>query len=190
MKLRSAGFSLLELMAVIMIIGLAIGGAAVMVNTNSPEYQVVEGVEKFMAIAEFASEKATLSGDSVGLRLEPPEWQTEDSSEYEDMGWRYHWVLMSYQGWVEIPNMPPVSFPPGVELKIEVGEIEWNWEEALDRETPLAVYYPSGDISDIAIEITSEYDEEIEAHIELDDYGQLVWRELQEEREAREKEGR
>ena len=189
MRKHTSGFSLLELMAVIFVVGLALGGVSLMVSSGSPENQMQDEIEKFMAIAEFASEKAVLSGESVGLRLEPPQWQNENYSEQDDLGWRYYWVISTYQGWVGIPNLPPVQLPPSIDLEIEIEEVPWEWEEALDRETPLTVFYPSGDISDIAIKLLDERDEELEQNILLDESGDLVWKELMDELEERKEQG-
>lgn len=175
MRTRQAGFSLMELMAVIFVIGLSLGMVSLTVSTGGAKSDVWDEIEKFMGLAQFASEKAILSGETMGLMLEPPLWQAQRGERVEDLGWRYRWVTNSIDGWREVPNLPPVSLPATMRLTVEVDETLWDYANQLDRTVPVAAYYSSGDITNIAIEWTDEREPGFTQHIEVSETGELVW---------------
>lgn len=180
MRRLQAGFSLLELMAVIFVIGLSLGMVSLTVSTGTAKSDVWDEIEKFMGIAQFASEKAILSGEAMGLKIEPPLWQVQRGQDPDEVGWRYRWVTNSSEGWQEIPNLPPVSLPPSMRLMIEVDDTLWDYENQLDRTVPVAAYYSSGDVTLISIEWTDEREPGFVQHIEVNESGQLVWLEAPE----------
>ena len=174
---RNQGFTLLELMAVIFIIGLSLGLASLAITTGGPKEQLCEEIEKFMVTAEFAGERAILSGETMGLVLEPPLWQAQRGQDADEIGWRYKWVRKGEEGWEDIQSVPPVTFPPTTEFMVEVDELLWDYENQLDRTVPIMALSPSGDITNIMIEITDEREPDFEQHIEVDETGVLSWRE-------------
>ena len=181
---RQAGFSLIELMAVIFVIGLSLSMVSLTVSTGSAETEVMDEIEKFMGLAQFANEKAILSGEAMGLMLEPPLWQAQRGQNLEDIGWKYRWVSNSSQGWQEVPNLPAVSLPASMQLVVEIDETVWKYESQLDRQVPIAAYYSSGDVSPIAIEISDKRERGFVQHIEVDETGNLVWLEAPQPPEA------
>jgi general secretion pathway protein H len=178
------GFSLIELMAVIFIIGLGLAMVSVSVRWSDPQDEVFDTIEKFLMLTEFAGERAALSGESAALLLEPPEWQVERGQNMDDIGWRYRWLTNSSEGWVAIPNAEPISLPPTVHLEIRVNDTLWDYEDQVDRTVPVAVFSPSGEITPIEIEIFDERDPKFRQHIELNEEGELVWLEAPEKPEA------
>lgn len=169
------GFTLLELMVVIVIIGFSLGIVGMTVNTGTAQSQMIDEIDKFMGIANFASERAILSGETMGLRIEPPLWQAQRGDNVDDIGWRYVWVTNSSEGWQSLPNIKYVTLPPSMDLIIEVDEELWDYEAQLDRSTPIAAYYSSGDVTEIRIELQDKEDSEISEVIEVDENGELVW---------------
>lgn len=184
MRLREAGFSLIEIMVVIFVIGLSLSMATLMINRGGPRDDVYETIEQFMGLAQFAGERAILSGETMALRLEPPEWQAGRSGNPDDIGWRYRWVTDSSEGWMELENLPAVTLPPSVNLVIEIDDTLWDWQSQLDRTTPIAAVYPTGDITQIAIEVSDERERGFVQHIEVNETGRLVWVEAPEPPEA------
>lgn len=176
MKIRAqVGFSLLELMAVILVIGMSLAVVSLTVRGGEPEEEVWNTIEQFMGLAQFASERAILSGETTALFLEPPEWQVQRGQSIDDIGWRYSWITSSSEGWQKLPNSPPISLPPTIHLTVEINEMLWDHETQVDRTTPVAAYYPSGEVTPIRIEITDERAPGFSQHIEVDETGQLVW---------------
>ena len=183
---REAGFSLIEIMVVIFIIGLSLSMASLTMNRGGPRDDLYNTVEEFMVQAQFAGEKAILSGEAMGLLLEPPEWQIVrgEDRDPEDIGWRYRWLSNGSEGWIEMPNLKPVNLPPTIELEVEIDEQRWEYEEQLDRSRPIMALYPTGDLTLIAFTLTDSRDRDLVQHIEVDENGELVWLEAPEPPEA------
>jgi general secretion pathway protein H len=175
-----AGFSLLELMAVIFVIGMSLGMVSLAVSTGNPKSDVWDNIEKFIGVAEFASERAVLAGETMGLILEPPEWQAQRGQSANDYGWRYRWVTSSREGWKEVDNLPAISLPESMHLTVLVDDKLWKYEDQVDRAAPVAAYYSSGDISQIEIEWTDEREPGFTQHILVNESGELVWKEAPE----------
>lgn len=181
---KQAGFSLLELMAVIFIIGLAIGVASLSISRGGYQEQLWDMLDKFLGYSQFASDQAVLTGQTVGLKLEPPVWQYETDRERapDEIGWRYTWVLATPVGWQNIPNVNPVELPPNIDLEIEVDGTLWEYEKQLDRSMPVAAFYSSGDITDISILLFDKSFPEYAEKIYVNESGKLV---VESEEEAR-----
>jgi general secretion pathway protein H len=181
MKVREqSGFSLLELMAVILVIGMGLAMVSMTMRGGEAKDEVWDAVEQFMLMAQFASERAILSGESSALYLEPPEWQVQRGQDPDDIGWRYRWLTSSSEGWQPLPNFPPVTLPPGIRLMVEIEDYRWDYESQVDRTTPVAAYYPSGEVTPIRIELTHVREPGFVQTIEVDENGQLVWLEAPE----------
>lgn len=181
MKTRGqGGFSLLELMAVVLVIGMGLAMVSLTMRGGEAKDDVWEAVEQFMLMAQFASERAILSGETSALYLEPPEWQVQRGQDPDEIGWRYRWVTSSSEGWQPLPNFPPITLPPSIRLTVEIDDYRWDYESQVDRTTPVAAYYPSGDVTPIHIEITDVRVPGFSQNIEVDEAGQLVWLEAPE----------
>ncbi len=183
---RHAGFSLLEILAVIGILGIVMASVTLTIGRGGPESQLTDKLEQFMAVSRFAADRAVLSGDSMGLLLEPPQWQSDSEFDWEHLGWRYRWQAGGEYGWQDVAELQPLSFDPQTVLTVLIDDIEWRWEELLDRSIPVTAYYPTGDISSIEIIVTDERLPQYEQTIHINENGELEWKELAEELQARE----
>lgn len=181
-----AGFTLLEVLAVIAVLGIALASVTLTIGRGGPESAVTEKIEQFMAVSRFAADRAVLSGDPMGLLLEPPQWQSDSEPEWGNIGWRYRWQAGNYQGWTDVPELEAISFDPETKLHVLIDDLDWRWEELLDRSLPVTAYYPTGDLSSIEIQITDERLPDYLQTIHINEYGQLEWKELAEELQARE----
>jgi general secretion pathway protein H len=189
MRRHSQGFSLMELMAVLMVVGLGLGIVTLAVGHGGPEKQIYTKLEQFMVQADFASEHAVITGEAIGLLLEPPDWQiTEDADvEPEDVGWRYRWQKLGPKGWENIDNMPAVSFSPSVEIEVRFGTKRWDWRaKTTDKKSPVLSISPSGEITQFEIQIRDKNLRDFSQHIELSEDGEIVWREAVEDEKKRE----
>jgi len=81
------GFTLIEIMAVVFLIGLIATGATVMFNRGGPSDDLDDSIERFVLVSQRISDQAILSGEPMGLVLTPPEW-AEDAAETR---WNYRW---------------------------------------------------------------------------------------------------
>ena len=176
MKIRGqTGFSLLELMAVILVIGMSLAMVSLTMRGGDPQDEVWNTIEQFMGLAQFASERAILAGETSALLLEPPEWQVQRGQSAAELGWRYSWRYMTHEGWQPIPGTPVVSLPPTVQLRVELSGLWWDYESQADRTTPVAAYYSTGEVSPIRIELTDRRFPGFSQNIEVNELGELIW---------------
>ncbi|WP_045856902.1 prepilin-type N-terminal cleavage/methylation domain-containing protein [Teredinibacter purpureus] len=168
------GFSLLELLVVLIIVGTVMGGVGVAINQGGPEKELAKVVSKFTAYAGHASDVAILSGKSLGLMIEPPEWQENPL----DKGWRYRWQMMTQAGWQDYAELPAIDIPKGINLYVTIEGELWEWENAPEIRLPLVAFYPGGDLTLFDIEFTLDtFDLDISEHVTVDDWGRIVWTE-------------
>lgn len=181
----SRGFSLIEVMVVLVIIGIAASAATVFVSFGGPEKQLKDTVEKFVVIAEHVSELAVLGGEPIGLMLEPPQWRENPL----EMGWQYSWHKMPppplERVWKPITELPAVDLPNSMELLVFVDEQEWSYERAPKIRLPIVVFYPSGEVTPFEIEFTDEQLPGESETLLVDVWGSVVWKAQQEAQQQR-----
>lgn len=132
---RAAGFTLIELMVVLMLIGLAIG----MVNLNlggNQERQARQFIDDSFRLLRYADENAALQGDLLGLQME-----TAIDGTLE-MTWR------RFRGGSWVPAEPPfvdqqLPEPLTFELRLDEQPVDLNKK----AQTPQVVFSGSGEIS-------------------------------------------
>jgi general secretion pathway protein H len=188
MRLRQSGFSLIELMAVMLVVGLALGIVTVSVGHGGPEKQLYDKLDQFLIQSDFATEHAVISGEALGIMLEPPDWQVAANPELDvdEVGWKYRWQILTEKGWQDVPNMPAVSLPPDIEIDVTIGKKRWDWRaKATDKKSPVISISPSGEITQFVLEIKHSLVRDFIQHIELSEDGAIVWREVAEDEKKR-----
>jgi general secretion pathway protein H len=181
---RQRGFSLIELMAVLVVVGLALGIVTVSVGHGGPEKQLYDKLEQFLIQSDFATEHAVISGEALGIMLEPPAWQIAANPDLDpdNVGWKYRWQIYAEKGWQDIPNMPGISLPPDIEIDVTVGKKKWDWHaKTTDKKSPVVSISPSGEITEFVFEIRHTLVRDFVQHIELSEEGTIVWREAAED---------
>lgn len=124
------GFTLLELLVVLFIIGITLGFATLTISGDDGADRLEREAERLEALMEMASEEAVLFGVEIGLDL------TQEG---------YRFLRLDRDGWrpVEGSTTPlrPRELPEGMELRLLQSEDEDN-----ERARPLAPRgRPSGD---------------------------------------------
>ena len=183
-KDRQSGFSLIEILVVVMVVGIAMGGVSVFFTTGGPEEEMKKAVGKFAIYSAYASQLAVLSGEPMGLMLEPPEWRENPLDE----GWRYRWQKMTLEGWVDDMQLESIELPKAMELSILIDDHEWAWENAPEIREPIIAFYPSGDITPFSIEFRHEELDGNTQTVNVDVWGEVVWKEQAELAKEREEE--
>ncbi len=116
------GFTLVEMLAVIFIIGLA--SAIVVLTMPPPEGPVEEAAERFVMLSQRAADEAIVSGNVVGIRI--------DERGYE---------FARYRGgaWIALPGFQGDDWPLGatVDLQSEAMSQERRMVERQPGEEPL-----------------------------------------------------
>jgi len=188
---RSKGFSLLELLVVIVIIGFAIGVASPNINPSSATKRLNRQGDLLFARLRFAADEALLSGEAIGLAME----QQEDAKG----DWQYSWYRYHKGKWqaLEAPLMP-TTLPENMVVSMEIeGEpledIETerarNESDATEDENtvkPVVVLYPGGEMTEFDINLypqstlsrsrTQRSNDKTAYRISINENGELVSR--------------
>lgn len=172
---KQQGFTLLEILVVLVVISVTMGGAMLAVNSGGPEKDLKDTVEKFAAFADHASEMAVISNEPMGLLLEPPGWQ-----ENLDAGWRYRWQKLTIEGWQDYETLPAVDIPKNISLYVTIEGELWEWEEAPKVRLPAIAFYPGGDMTYFEIEFMLDDFSETSEHVKVNEWGSVVWVEQEE----------
>jgi len=172
---RQGGFSLIEVLAVVMIVGIIVGGVSVFISQGGPQKELNSGVERFAIISDHISELAVLTGESVGLMLEPPEWRENPL----DQGWRYSWKKMTPRGWEDLEEVPAVELENAMELVVFIDQLQWKYEDAPEVRVPLVAFYPSGEVTPFEIEFTHDSLPGESRTVLVDVWGRVVCKECQ-----------
>ncbi len=176
---QQKGFSLIEMMAVVFIVAIAFSLSFVIFSAKSEDRKLTTAIERFTLISQHASEMASVNAEAYGLILEPPEWRDDPLTQ----GWRYRWQRMTMNGWKDVEALPPEEFSANVELRISIENQEWKYEEEPLAMEPIIGFFPGGDVTPFEIEIShSELDIEAQ-HVEVNAWGEIVWRERAEAEE-------
>lgn len=144
----TSGFSLIELLVVIFIIGLMIGTVSLSVNIGrEPGEQLEEETQRLLELSRLAEDRAVLTGEPIGLLLLPPL-----SSPEGQPSWTYQWQRYRGGQWVEAEA--PLSswqLPENLEVSLEVEGTQVNFSSFDDDEDnpplPSIVFYPGGEVT-------------------------------------------
>ena len=177
----------MELMAVLMIVGMGLGLVTLAIGHGGPEKEMYDKLDQFMVQSDFASEHAVVSGEAMGLLLEPPQWQVEEKQDIDDIGWRYRWQKLGVKGWENVTTMEAVSFPPTVDIEVTLGGKRWDWAKFADKKNPIISISPSGEISPFVMQLKDKRLMDFAQHLEVGKEGEIVWREAAEDDEKRAK---
>ena len=146
---RAAGFSLLELLLVLIVVGLMVSLAGLTVTSSGRNSYLVEGaVNEFYRLAEYAMDEAQLGGFDMGVLLERDRGSAGEP-------YRYQWLQRQGEGWARPPGdellLEQREFPPGLELELEIEQVlleldagRASPQQELLRQ-PQVIYYSSGE---------------------------------------------
>lgn len=72
---QESGFTLLEIMLVIFLMGMTVTGVVMTMNTAGPDRQLKQEAARFIGVLELAEEEALLSSMEMGLVIEEQQYQ-------------------------------------------------------------------------------------------------------------------
>lgn len=128
------GFSLIELLVVILIIGLGVSFISINVGDNSA-YKLRTEAKNFANNTSLIGEEAVLSGKQWGVDL-----YREMTDDGEQFG--YRWLVRSNEGEWQLSNderrSNAVLFSPGVELRLQLDGFEEEQEILFKRDITTA----------------------------------------------------
>jgi len=150
MRRRTQGFTLLELLVVIVIIGIITSFAVLSLGLISPQSELEQHGQRLRALMLLASEEAVLQGQELALQLD---------------GQRYYFLILKDKTWLRINNDPVLrdrELPEHVSASLRVeGEVFEFQTETENRLTPRVYFFSSGEISPFNLSLSSrdaEYD--------------------------------
>lgn len=143
---RQAGFSLLELLLTLVVIGLIVSVGGLSVSSGRRSYEVDAALKHFADIAEYALDEAQLSGRDMGLFF-------ERRSENGATIFSFQWLQRNGPDWEPAPLDEDAygrrDFPLNVDVALEVeqDQADVNGEEGSDDEEarPQVIFYSSGE---------------------------------------------
>lgn len=161
---NNRGFTLLELLVVMLVITLVYTLASLGVATDRGEQELENTVHRLAEVAEFALEEAELRGVDLGLLL------VRESS-YEGTVVHYHWRERQPLGWgpmqSSIEVFAPRQFPVGVDVSLSLENIDGiDLPTLSDSEdpSPQLVFHAAGETTPGSIDLI------------VGDSGELRWR--------------
>lgn len=182
---RSQGFTLIEIIAVIVIIGLMASIIAVSMNNRGGASATHTEAQTFLQAVDFVSEQSVLNGEIIGMFVELKD--TDDSSSKQ---WCYRWQRFRDGGWGDLPEdtLSEHCLPVGMEWDMSIEGHLFSYDPDLETQPPALVWSPSGESTPIEMKLfetgmsVADGKSEVQ-HIEIDMMGNSHWLEQEEEDE-------
>ena len=139
---RARGFTLIELMVVLLLVGLAIGMVNLSVGGNE-ERRARNQLDQLYQMLRYADENAALQGDLVGVEFE----QAIDGQ------LSLNWKRFRGGAWLDAePPFEPVRLPEFVEIELRLDEQPVDLSQEFD--SPQVVFSGSGEISNFELRVS------------------------------------
>lgn len=175
---HAAGFSLLELLLTLVIVGLIVSLAGLGVSSGSRPYQIDGAIREFADIAEYALDEAQLSGIDMGLFV-------DERSALQGRTFSYQWLQRTAVGWelarVDVDIYGKRNMPPALDvlLEVEQGNALRRERSDLDEEEqrqPEVVFFSSGETTPGIMSWVDEESGELLWELEWDLLGRIEMR--------------
>ncbi len=176
---RQKGFTLIEIMIVVMIIGLSAGMATIAFAPDDTS-RLEKAADKFMLQAEFVAEQTTLTGEVIGLFVRPQQSRQGDQ-------WCYRWRRFRNSSWQPVSDfLEDACFAPEMSLEMIVEGETYEYDERETTPQPVLIYYPSGEATRLELALFTRFDDDEVQRITVDMMGDVVWENREQELAERE----
>ncbi len=108
---RSGGFTLIEIMVVMLVIGVIMSMAALSINLNQSNILETE-IKRMRSLTSLAGEEAIIQGEEMAVEIHSNGYQFLRLLQSQE---QWQWVAVT-----EDTLFRPRCFPPGVDLKLEL----------------------------------------------------------------------
>jgi general secretion pathway protein H len=119
---RAGGFSLIELLVVIMVIGVLATMITLSIGVTGGDREIEQEQDRLQALIELAAEEAILQGREIGIRFYPHRyefstetWETEEVEEVERTV--ASWALLA-----DDPLLKPRTLDDEIEIELEIDD--------------------------------------------------------------------
>jgi len=178
--MQASGFSLLELLVVVFIVGILATMFTLSVGLLGEDSELEKEINRFQALLELAREEATTQGHELGLRFNPNGYEfarfQEDFIEYYDpddeVQDQSEWIVLNLGTLLQ-----PRQMPAGIVIELEIDgqqivlekkkEAQFVDDETIagnqagnantERYRPQIWLYSSGDITPFVIQFRREF---------------------------------
>jgi general secretion pathway protein H len=118
---KKSGFTLIEILVVIVLIGIILSMATLAITTGSPKERLQTEAKRFTALLQLAQDDALLNGMEFGIVL------TDNS---------YQFVIITDEGWQPVRNNNSLrkrTLPVDMELELELDFQEANIKSTISK---------------------------------------------------------
>ncbi len=177
------GFTLIEILVVVFIIGLTAGVVALSMGDRKDETGPKKETQVLIQAIDFAGEYAALNNELVGLFVSTKEAEEAPGQTQ----WCYSWQRLRDNAWVDFSEGVLVEhcMDPSLQWDLVIEGKVYEYDPDLEKHPPLLVFSYSGETTPAEMAIY-EQDKSTEAqHLELDMMGNRHWRNQEEENKNR-----
>ncbi len=141
---RSAGFTLLELMVVLVIIGIVMGGAMLSIGDDNRSKELDREARRLAALMDLASDEAVLRSSQLAVRF--------GDSEYE-------FYALQNNAWLPLTDDPQLrlrTLPKGVNLDLELEDSPpLGLDTDSDQQQPQVFILSSGEMTPFILTLSA-----------------------------------
>lgn len=156
----SRGFTLLEIMAVMVIIGIVLTFMTLSTGGDSRAEQMQREARRLMALLDLASDEAVMRSEQLALRV----GETD-----------YEFMILEGNKWVPLTDdrpLRPRQLPKGIELRLELEDNPPPGLSAEDDEQPQVFLLSSGEMTPFVLTLSAPESEQ-RYHIKASLLGRL-----------------
>lgn len=169
------GFTLIEMLIVMVIISFSISIVALTVGKSNDEQGLVKEARLLMTAIDFISEHSVLNSEIVAMFVQPKE-------DEEGRHWCYRWQRYRDNGWQALPEetLKEHCMSATVQWDLVIEGKVWAYDPDLDPQPPVLFFAPSGETTPVEMAIFERGSDEPAQRIEIDMMGNTHWRNKEE----------
>ena len=162
---RQAGFTLLELMVVLVLIGIIFGFAVLSFGGDKLAEAMERETRRLVALISLANDEAVIRGDEIAIL-------------FTDTG--YSFLILGPDGWGVAPEtdrlLKEYQLPPGVRLILEVEDDVPELTQADEKGTssPQVFILSSGEVTPFTVTLQSDQSQ-YRYHLAVSQMGESEW---------------